>query len=280
MSRTITQIKQAILAEKALHPELAPLNSPSQTAIYNLWIYITAVALWVHETLWDLFKKEIESVIANQPVGTVKWVQQKCKDFQYDATTPQIVQLVDFVPAYNPIDDTKKIITRCSVKTQPNKIVSVKVAKSEPPTPLTNLELSSLQGYLDTISFAGVQYSTISVAADYLYLDAQIFYNGQYASVISASTITAINNYLATIPFDGVVRDSALVDAIQQVPGVTDVVLNNLALRANATAFGMKTYLVQNKTTVYNKYPLTAGYVVGEISPNDFASKLTFTAES
>ncbi|MCD6017274.1 MAG: hypothetical protein K0S53_395 [Bacteroidetes bacterium] len=279
MSRTINQIKQTLDDAQALQPELSALNSPSQTSIYNLWKYITAVAIWIHESLLDLFKAEIETTISKAPVGTESWVTQKCFDFQYDSTTPQIVQMVDFVPNYDPIDDTKKIITRCSVKTLPNKIVTVKLAKEEPPVPLTTPELNSIQGYLDDISFAGVQYNTTSTSPDYLYLNAEIFYNGQYAAIISATTITAINNYLSTIPFDGQVRIASLEDAIQAVGGVTDLVISDLALRANAVPFSGATYMVQNKTTVYNKYGLSSGYVVPELTPNDLSVSLTFTTE-
>lgn len=280
MARTIQQIKQTIIDAKNAEPNLSGLTSTSQTAVYNLWMYITAVAIYFFEGLLDLFKVEVESIIANQPVGTNKWVQAKVFDFQYDATTPQVVTLVDFVPGYNPVDETKQIITRCSVRTLPNKVVSVKTAKAEPPTPLSNNELSSLQGYLSDISFAGVEYQVQSLSPDYMYLQAEIKYNGQYASTITADTITAIETYLANIPFDGVVRVSEVEDAIQEVPGVKDLIVNNLALRANSVPFVSKVDLVANNQELIYKYGLVAGYAVEETAPNDLASSLTFTVES
>jgi hypothetical protein len=279
MARTIQQIKQTLIDAKNSEAGLNELDSPSQTAIWNLWIYIQALCYFAFENLLDLFKKEVEEIILNQPVGTAKWVKQKVTEFQFDSTNPQIVQLVNFVPGYDPVDVTKRIITRASVKTLPNKTVSVKVAKSEPPTPLTTPELNSLQGYLNDISFAGVQYLTTSTAADYLYLKAEVFYNGQYASVISGTTITAVNNYLSNIPFDGFVRLTSLVDAIQNVPGVISVTLNDVALRANSIPFASKTNMVLNNTEIFNKYGLFSGYVVQEIAPNDMAATLTFTTE-
>lgn len=280
MSRNIKQIQDSIINEKALHLELNTLNSPSQTSIWRVWTYITAVAIYLHETLWDKFKIELEAIVANAPIGTVEWVQQKSLDFQYDSINPQIVQLVNFVPAYNPIDATKLLITRASVKTLPNKIVSVKVAKSEPPVPLTSIELSSFKGYLDEISFAGVAYNAISLDSDKIYIDADIYYNGQYSTVISTSVIAAINTYLSKLPFDGIIRISALEDAIQGVAGVTDVVFNNVALRANATAFGSKTYLVQSNATIFNKYGLVSGYVIPETTAlNTLTDTLTFITE-
>lgn len=281
MARTIAQIQAEMDAEQALQTGLSGLDSPSQTAIYTLWKYVISASIWAHEKLWDLFKVELETIVNNAPVGTDNWVQSQAFKFQYSATNPQIVSLVNFVPSYSVVDEDLQIITRCSVKTLPNKVVSVKVAKSDPPSALTSTELSSFRGYLDDVSFAGVQYNAVSLASDKLYLDAEIFYNGQYSSVISDTVIEAINTYLSNIPFDGNVRVSALYDAIQNVAGVTDVIINDMAIRADATAFGSKTYLVQNNTTIYNKYPTFAGYVVEETTAsNTFIDKLTFTPES
>jgi len=281
MSRTIAQIQTEMDAQQALQTGLSGLDSPSQTAIYTLWKYIVSAAIWAHETLWDKFKVELETIVDNAPVGTDGWVQSQSLLFQYSATDPQVIVLNNFVPSYPVTDTDLQIITRCSVKTLPNKVVSVKVAKSDPPSALTATELSSFKGYLDDISFAGVQYNAISLASDKLYLDAEIFYNGQYSSVISDTVIAAINDYLANIPFDGNVRVSSLYDAIQNVDGVTDVIINDMAIRADATAFGSKTYLVQSNATIYNKYPTFAGYVVEETTAsNTFVDKLTFTPES
>lgn len=281
MARTIAQIQAEMDAEQALQTGLSGLNSPSQTAIYTLWKYIISSAIWAHEKLWDLFKVELETIVDNAPIGTDSWVQAQAFKFQYSATDPQIVSLVNFVPSYPVVDTDLQIITRCSVKTLPNRIVSIKVAKSEPPSALSATELSSFRGYLDDISFAGVQYNAVSLDSDKLYLDAEIFYNGQYSTVISGNVIAAINNYLSNIPFDGYVRVSALYDAIQSVAGVTDVIINDMAIRADATAFGSKTYLVQSNATIFNKYPTFAGYVVEETTvSNTFVDKLTFTPES
>lgn len=281
MARTITEIIDQQETELAAQTDLTDLNSPSQTAIYRLWMYIVASAIYYFEVLQDIFKTEIETIVDNAPVGTDGWVQAKVFEFQYSSTVPQVVVLSsDFVPTYNPVDTTLQIVTRCSVKTLPNKIVSVKVAKSDPPVALAAGELTSLQGYLDDISFAGVQYNTISLTSDKIYLDADVYYNGQYSTVIQANVIAAINDYLAAIPFDGDIRVSALEDAIQAVTGVTDIVINDLAIRPDATAFANKTYIVQSKTTLFNKYPIFAGYAVEETTAlNTFSDKLTFIPE-
>ena len=192
MARTIAEIQAQMDDEQALQSGLSGLNSPSQVAIYTLWKYIMSAAIFAHETLWDLFKAELEATSDSTPTGTESWVRNEILKFQYDATNPQIVELVDFVPAYNIVNDGLKIITRASVSTLPSRVVSVKVAKSDPPVALVTAELNSLVSYLDTIGYAGVGFTVSSNTSDKLFLEAEIFYDGQYASTISATVIDAL----------------------------------------------------------------------------------------
>lgn len=280
MARTIAEIQAEMDAKQATETSLSGLNSPSQSAIYTLWKYITSYAIFVHETFWDLFKTELETIVDNAPIGTNQWVRDQVFKFQYSATNPQVVQLVDFVPSYDPVDETLQIITRCSSTTLPSRLVSIKVAKNEPPEALATAELNSLKGYLKEVGFAGVEYSVSSNAPDKLYLDATIYYDGQYASVIQTNVIAAIDNYLATLPFDGIVYVSKLEDAIQSVTGVKDIVINNLAIRADSVSFSNKSYLVLNTGIVQRNSTLFAGYVVGETTTGEtFTDKLTFTVQ-
>lgn len=275
---------ETIIAEmddaQATETSLSTLNSPSQTAIYTLWKSITAMVINFLEQLWDIYKLDIETVIASGAVGSGAWLQAQILKFQYSATVPQIVTLVDFAPAYGTVDASLRLITRSSVKTMANKTISVKVAKEEPPVALSATELNSLKGYLSDIGFAGTQTNTFSYDSDKLYLVANIYYNGQYSAVISATVIEAIENYFANIPFDGTIKLLSLEDYIQNVPGVTDVVIVDCALRADTTAFASKTYLVSASTTIYPTYPLFAGYVVGETTAsNTLADTLVFIAQ-
>jgi hypothetical protein len=292
MARTIQEIKAQMDAQQALQSDLSGLNSTSQTSIYNLWKYITAVVIFLHESLWDLFKQELETTIADAPVGTDNWVQQMAFKFQYSSTDPQVIEINDnfavaspppFVPSYPVVDETLRIITRASVKTLPNRIVSVKVAKSEPPQALSAPELNSFKGYLNDISFAGVQYNAVSLDSDKVMIKANIYYDGQYTSTISASTITSINNFLAAIPFDGVFRLSSLENAILSTPGVKDVFISDVSVRPDTVVFSAITnsnYLVKTSTELTNKLNLYSGYVTEETTGGEtFADRLNFIIE-
>lgn len=281
MARSIQTIQSELDATQATKTELTTLNSTSQTAIYTLWKYVFAVSSNLLEQLWDLFKVDLEDKISKAAVGSNKWLQDRVLKFQYSATVPQVLEVgTDYSVNYTTIDESLRIITRASVKTTDVRTVTIKVAKEEPPIALSAGELSSLQGYVDDISFAGVQTIVTSTAADKLYLEGSIYYAGQYASVISDNVIAAINTYLAAIPFDGSISLLGLTDAIQSVTGVTDILLNNVAVRADATAFASKTYMIQSNTTIITNYPTNAGYVVEETtSGQTFTDKLTFVAQ-
>lgn len=280
MAQSVAYWQNKILEQIAGDSNLSALNSTSKVALYRLFAYVVAVCINLFEQTIDIFKTEIETTASQSVPGSHLWLQAQIFKFQYSSTSPQVVQLVDFVPSYATIDETLRIITRCAVKTLPNKVVSVKVAKSDPPVALSSGELTALTSYLNDISFVGVQYSVVSLDADKLYLDADIYYNGQYSPVISTNVIAAIETYLSNLDFNGFVRVVDLVDAIQAVEGVKDVVINDLAMRADATAFVSKTYLVQSGDLQLNKLITSAGYVVEETTVGEtFTDKLNFIVE-
>lgn len=291
MARSLQTILDQLDEAQAAETELNDLNSTSQVAIYGLWKYITALCQYLMEQLHDLKVKEIETIISSAPVGSEPWLQSKVLEFQYDSVTPQLLTLVDFAAKYDPIDVSKRIITRAAVTSLVNNKVLVKVAKNDPPVALSGTELAALQSYLTDggdgtyagrgrgLGFAGVEIEASSYASDKLYLKGTIYYNGQYAATISADVDLAINNYLANLPFDGSVSLLGITDAIQGVPGVLDIKLTDVAIRADATAFSSKTYLVQNSTTYITTYDTYAGYVEEETTAGEtFTDKLTFTA--
>lgn len=281
MARSTATIQATMDAEQALQTDLTTLNSPSQTAIYRLWKFITSTIINYLEQLWDIYKAELETQISAAAVGSNAWLQSKVMKFQYSASTPQVLAVdSNFAINYPTIDTTLQIITRCSVTTTSQRVCLVKVAKSDPTVALSAPELSSLSGFLSDLNFAGVNYVAQSLTSDKIYIDADIYYNGQYASTISANVITAINAYLASIPFDGKIKLMSLIDAIQAVTGVTDVVLKNVAIRADATAFANKTYLVQNKTSIIPLYQMYAGYATEETTSGyTFTDTLVFIAQ-
>lgn len=280
MARSINEIQDGIITTVQAQPELAAANSTSKRAIWRLWTYVVAVAINFLEQLMDIFQTEVEATVALSAPQTAQWVQDRVFRFQYNATNPQIVQLINLVPEYPIVDPTLRIVTRCSVKSTISNVVQIKVAKDNPPTPLVTGELSALQSYVDIIGVAGVQYLVISTASDKLYIDADIYYNGQYSAVIQTNVIASINTFLASIPFDGTVKMLDLEIAIRNTEGVNDVVFNNVRARKDADPLASAIYLIQANELIGRQWPTISGYIVAETtSGNTLTDTLTFIPE-
>ena len=90
--------------------------------------------------------------------------------------------------------------------------------------PLSNSEKTSLNAYINDIKFAGTRTETISLNADLLRLNINIYFDAIYQEPALLSRVeSAIDRFLKTLPFNGEILESKIVDAIQAVPGVDDV---------------------------------------------------------
>lgn len=280
MARDITLIQDQQIEEVGNDSILSTeLTSTSKVANWRLWTFISAVSISLFEQVQDIFKKEIEDTVSKASVGSDPWLRDKVLKFQYDATTPQAAQIsANFTPEYLVINPGYRIITRCAVVTTANKIAQIKVAKGDTPTVLTTTELAALDAYVaGVLAFAGIRYEIKNKAADYITITGNIYYNGQYSSVISANVIAAINSYLANLDFNGTLKVLSIEDAIQEVTGVTNVVLTSVRCRPSDVVFadGIEVTGVSDRS-----YQADAGYLVEENEPGySFATTLNFIAE-
>ena len=281
MARSVSLIQQQMLDNIAADATLSTLlTSTSKRAVYRLYTYIVAVAINALEQLIDIFTASVEATAAAASPATPTWLQAQIFKFQYSASTPQVVQLINFAPAYPVVDTTLQIISRCSVTTNLSNSVIIKAATGTTPAALSSPQLSALQSYVNQIGIAGVIYTCISGSPDQLYVQANIYYQGQYSSVISANVIAAINSFLAAIPFNGQMKISDLESAIRGVTGVNDVVLVNVKARDNGTAFASGNYLIQSQQIIGRLWATIAGYMVSETtSGQTLTDSLTFIAE-
>ena len=136
--------------------------------------------------------------------------------------------------------------------------------------------------YIKAIQFAGTSVSSLSEDADRLFLDMEIFYDGQFVQTdVSTNLQTAINNYLRNLDFDGLVNRTQLVNVIEAVDGVVDVKLGVLRGRTASDTVGSIT-----NTTFYDLtnginnrfYETAAGYIILEDTPGfEFDDTVTFT---
>ncbi len=279
MSRTVQQIKQSMLDAKNADPTLSALTSTSQTAKWNLYYFIVASCIAIFEQLQDIFKTELETIASTAAPSTPQWTRNKVLKFQ----TGDVAELntTTYVIEYPTINTANQILTRCAVITAPNRTVLIKVAKGNPPTPVSVGELAELQSYVETFNPAGIAFTLINENSDKMEVAGKIYYNGQYSAVISTNVVAALNSYMANLPFNGVISTQAVVDAIQAVEGVISVSLTRILVRRDTVAYGLGVTLYNLTTGVDAvQYQTIAGYVEEETTAtHTFADTLTYIVQ-
>jgi hypothetical protein len=279
MARTIKEIYNQMLASKNAESSLSGLNSNSQTAIYNLWLYIVAAATNITEQLNDAFKSDVETIVKNNYVGTPKWIKSMVFSFQYDAASPQILVYDEdtFKVNYSVVNPDLRIITRCAVSADLNKNVNIKVARLEPPAQLASGEDTALQAYLTEIMPAGITFSVINSPSDKLYIAGTVYYDGAYSGTIQDNVELAINNYLANIDFDGAIKIIDLQIAIRNVAGVSDLDLDDVWLRTDSLPLANGFKMIEDSTLKILSAVPNAGYAVEEdTSGETWADKINY----
>jgi len=228
MARTVDEIQNEIIAAVQADPTLAGLTSSSAVAFWRLITRVVAAALETEEQINDIFRAELEQIAREAVPGTAQWLQRRVLEFQYDALSPQVVQVVDGRVTYPVVDPALRIVTAAAVKEQANGRALVKAAKTSGGgvlEPLTGPQLTALSGYLSRIGFVGIPIDVISQQPDRVRMvGLSIYYYRQYDLVaIKAAVNLAGENYLkeiSTTNFNGVVVRSTLIDRLQAIEGV------------------------------------------------------------
>lgn len=225
MARTVNTIYNAILADKASYAELSNLNTSSQTGIWRLWAYITALAIHLHERIFDAFKLEINELIAVSKVHSGRWYQAVSLLFQYDENTPQtLIVNESFVPQYTTPDPLKRIITRATIREASRKIY-IKINKGSVPNlqVLSASEMSAFVSYINQMKDAGTQVIVQSFPSEKLIAKLEVDYAPRVGIVLDTQIKDMIDDYLANLDWDGIINVQALEARILSDPRVKNI---------------------------------------------------------
>lgn len=230
MARTIQEIQELIYQAKAQEPALNELNSTSKVAIWRLWVYIIAVAIWSLEKLFDLHRADIDKRLAELKPHTARWYRSKALAFQYG------FDLLTDSDKFNNTGHTEeqieasKIVKYSAVVESPNEgrlIVKIAGEQGEQLQPITDAQKQAFEAYLQEIKDAGVRLSVVNYQPDVLHLQMKIVYdplvldsNGQSIIHATKPVETAIKEYLKRLPFNGELVLAHLIDELQQAEGV------------------------------------------------------------
>lgn len=289
ITETVEQIEQRLIdtlqANASLYdpsnpdPNKRGLTSTSQVAVWRSFLNVIAIEIFTLQQLMSTFSKEVEGIANDAPPETPQWVRKKVLEFQYDAVTPQVVQVnADMSVTYEKVDTTKQVIDQCAVISNSFGGMIIKVAAGNPLAPITSSQRAAIDSYLNTILGADINYQIINEVADILKLIGTVYYNGQYNSVIKTNVVAALNNYLSTLPFNGVLKVSDLIKTILNVEGVTDVELSDV-VATPLGGLGTAINLITSGTENMREYQTYSGYVVNDPA-NLFANTLTFLIDN
>ena len=230
MSRSIQEIQELIYQAKTQEPTLNELNSTSKVAIWRLWVYIIAVAIWSLEKLFDLHRADIDKRLAELKPHTARWYRSKALAFQYG------FDLLPDSDKFNNMGHTEeqieasKIVKYSAVVESPNEgrlIVKIAGEQGEQLQPITDVQKQAFEAYLQEIKDAGVRLSVVNYKPDILHLRMKIVYdplmldsNGQSITNAFKPVERAIKDYLKNLPFNGELVLAHLIDALQHEEGV------------------------------------------------------------
>jgi hypothetical protein len=287
MARTVNQINSQI--QTALVSNFAAIGitvDPTQWSkrnIMGLFCFAFAVCAAYIEQLMDFLKTSLETTAAQSAAASPLWIQNQMFLFQYSDNNPQVILLSNGAWAYPVVDPTLRIITACSVNsTSPNQ-VSIKIATGNPFVALLSNQIAAAQGFINLIGTAGIIYAIQSLNSDKLYINANIYFQGQYASVIQTNVINALNSFLQNLSitnFNGSIKMTDLESTIRGVAGIDDVVLLNVRGRKDTDSYSAGINLVLNSTVIQRLWNPISGYVSEETTTrNTFADTLNFIAE-
>ncbi|OWP84236.1 hypothetical protein BWK59_06495 [Flavobacterium davisii] len=233
MARSIEEIHGNMLANIANHPDLQELNSTSKTAIYRLFCYIVAVAIWSLEQLFDTHKTQVDTTIHEYKPGSPRWYRNMALAFQFGFNLKPDDDQFNNQGATTEQIEASKIVKYCSVKEglESSKVI-LKVAGEQGDNlrKLSANEIESFTTYMKEVSFAGVQLLIINNPADKLllkmdvYIDPLLFdSNGTNVRLGSKTVEIDLKKYLKNLPFDGELVVNDLIAHLRSVDGVINV---------------------------------------------------------
>lgn len=209
----------------------------STVSIEAIIILVAATAIWVFEAIQDSHEYQIEQTIKSQAVSSIPWYYSLCLSFQLGYNLEFDSNTYSF--GYSVIDESAKIIKYAAVRELESEgvtILRIYVSKANK-VPLSSTELLAFSAYMNTRGAAGTHYEIVTEMPTPLAFTIQIIRNPMMldSAGLSLNSGTnpvnvAISSYLDSITYGAVFNRTKFVDAIQNVDGVEDVILNEVRI--------------------------------------------------
>jgi hypothetical protein len=207
----------------------ADLSSGSTVSVWRIFARLFAYAAMVQQALWDRYKLDVKNLSRDGHYGTKWWYIAKALAFQMGDT----LVMTSLDGGYATDNPALRIVTHAAVAERAN-LVQVKVAKgiTAPLVKLTPTELAAVNDYFQHLR-PTVQVQCITGDPDSLKITGTVVYDPETPIMAVQSAVKqALDTYLATLDFGGVMRLQDLRSAIMAVQGVVDVVFTQVEARS------------------------------------------------
>lgn len=268
MARSIEIIQSEILGSIASNADLQNLNSTSKSALFRLFSFCVAVAIYFLESLFDIHTEQIDQALYEQKSGTIRWYQNKALAFQYGFDLLEDSDKFDNTGATDEQIEESKIVKYCSVKeTQLSNKLFIKIASGENGvlTPIEPAELDSFLAYMQEIKYAGVRIEVVNNPADVLGLSMSVYRdplvideNGNSILNGGKPVEEAVMSYLQNLPFNGEFLINDFIANLRNVPGVNNVNISSITSSYYDVVLSDYTSPVQINVSIIP----TAGYFI------------------
>lgn len=226
--------QEAALAELSPSPDTAAqlqaeLSAGSRVSVWRLFAWLFAYASKVQQDLWDRYRVYVQNLSRDGHYGTRWWYIAKAKAFQLGH-----VLVMDSLDGGYAVDDpAARIVTHAAVEERANLVV-VKVAKGAtvPLQKLTPEELAAVNDYFQHLR-PTVQVVTLTADPDAVKITGTVVYDPETPIMAVQSAVRqALDAYLASLDFGGVMRLTDMRNAMLAVEGVVDVVFTLVEARS------------------------------------------------
>lgn len=229
MARTLTSIYTEAKETRDKYLEQTEYKNSSKMSIMDAFTWVVAACIWTFDNLLDVFQIDIVNDLSNRINGTPAYYINSILKFQNGDDLVMNEEGTSF--SYPIIDENKRIITCASYSEYSeegfyDKVLVLKVAKGQPGSyeRLSEEELIKARAYINQIKFAGTNIDVISRKGDVLIPKVTVYHDGaETEDVIYTNITNALNEYIASIKFDGYVYAQKVIDAIQKAEHVVDV---------------------------------------------------------
>ncbi len=238
MARTIDQIKEQIITKISENEVVASkLTSDSKVSIWRQFVYAVAFCIWFLESLWDVFKNEIELEMAKQKIHSKSWYRQKALDFQYGFSLIGDTDQFDNSNSSDLEIEASKIIKQADcvklISSTGYGILRIKVATqiSNELAPLSADQLNALKFYfLRKATDAGTQLKVTSANPDMLKLVIDVYFNplildseGKRLDGTDDNPVkNKIDEFLKSLEFNGKLILNSLEKSLHDIEGVEE----------------------------------------------------------